>query len=142
MEKNLSRTKERTLESLSFNTFCGWWGYRRGKCFAKGSAQLSSSFLTAFSVASLKLPTSGRSLPDLLTFSCPDPSWDHPQSTLVLPFVFHLMVQQVVCVSCFTKYYFTGFLIWDLSHQCPELDGIHFHQSCFSSCTFLSLLFP
>lgn len=30
-------------------------------------------------------------LPDPLTFSCPDPSWDHPQSTLVLPFVFHLV---------------------------------------------------
>lgn len=57
------------MESLSFNTLCGWWGYRRGKCFAKGSAQLSSSFLTAFLVASLNLATSGRSLFQTLSFS-------------------------------------------------------------------------
>lgn len=53
-----STTKEGTLESLSLNTFCRWWGRGRGKCFALGSAQLSSSSLTPLSVAPLKLPAS------------------------------------------------------------------------------------
>ena len=151
MEKNLSRSKEGTLESLPLNTFCRWCGHGRGKCFALGSAQLSSSSLTPFSVASLKLPASPRlrkvALPNPLTLSCLTPAgtpgsltplFGSPQFMSVLPFVFHLMVQQAVCVSPAPTSIIS--LISSLGiFPAPELDGIYLHQSCFHLAS-LSLL--
>lgn len=152
MEKNLSRSKEGTLASLPLNTFCRRWGHGRGKCFALGSAQLSSSSLTPFSVASLHsssppLPVSEKSLSQTPSLSCLTPAgtpgcltplFGSPQSMSVLPFVFHLMVQQAVCVSPAPTSIIS--LISSLGiFTAPELDGIYVRQSCFHLAS-LSLL--
>ena len=66
------------------------------------------------------------------------PLFGSPQSMSVLPFVFHLMVQQAMCVSPAPTSIIS--LISSLGiFPAPELDGIYLRQSCFHLAS-LSLL--
>lgn len=70
LEKNLFRSQEGTLETLSFNTVCGGWDFRRGRCLLRTVVQLPGP-LTRFPVASLQAHTPGLrklALPNPLAF--------------------------------------------------------------------------